>query len=201
MISEIDRCLELLNKHRIRIVVFDMDQTAIAAHSRGTLLRSDLAEFASRATPAFLQLVPALYKDGTFQLAVATHSDEAQFKTGCHVDEIDPSTHIMGFELATQMLQICFPAEIAQSFLVVSYNPRARGTMEDPDNCVKRHHMREIRNYFGASSKDILFFDDTPEVVSDCLTSCGVKAVQVNANVGFQIEDLLNAFDSDNNGN
>lgn len=186
--------LELLKKHRIRVVVFDMDQTAIAAHSRGTLLRSNVKQFASKATSAFLQLVAALYDDGSFQLAIATHSDEAQFKTGRHVNEINPSTHIMGFELATQMLQKCFPSEVAQSFFVVSYNPRARGTMEDQENCVKRYHMREIRNYFGASSKEIIFFDDTPEVVKDCLENCGVKAVLVDANKGFQIEDLLNAF-------
>jgi phosphoserine phosphatase len=29
------RCMELLREHSIRLVVFDMDQTAVAAHSRG----------------------------------------------------------------------------------------------------------------------------------------------------------------------
>lgn len=197
MTTDIEKGLEILKKHHIRIVVFDVDQTAIAAHSRGTLLRSNVAQFSSKATPAFLELVSALHVDGNFHLAIATHSDQAEFKNGRHVDEIHPSTHIMGFELATEMLQRCFPSEIAQSFFVVSYNPRARGTMDDPENCIKRYHMREIRNHFGASCNEIIFFDDTPEVVSDCLDYCGVKAVLVDANNGFQIGDLLNAFDDD----
>jgi hypothetical protein len=195
--EDIAKGVRLLKKHKIRVVVFDMDQTAIAAHSRGTLLRSNFKEFTSRATPAFLQLVMALYNEGSFQIAIATHSDEAEFQNGRHVEEVHPLTHIMGFELATQTLLDCFSSEVAQSILVVSYNPRARGTMEDPESCVKRYHMRKIKNYFKASFEEMIFFDDTPEIVKDCIDNLGVKAVLVAADTGFQIEDLLNAFPDD----
>jgi hypothetical protein len=198
MLTEnIAKGVRLLKKHNFRVVVFDMDQTAIASHSRGTLLRSNFKQFTSKATPAFLQLVSALHNEGSFQIAIATHSDEAEFQNGRHVDEIHPSTHIMGFELATQMLLDCFSSEVAQSILVVSYNPRAQGTMEDPERCVKRYHMRKIKNNFKASYEEMIFFDDTPEIVKDCIENCGVKTVLVDAEKGFQIEDLLNAFADD----
>eukprot|EP00934_Nitzschia_sp_Nitz4_P002762 Nitzschia sp. Nitz4//scaffold1_size375055//307071//307497//NITZ4_000322-RA/size375055-processed-gene-0.164-mRNA-1//-1//CDS//3329541183//2752//frame0 len=91
--GDIDECLACLQNHKVKLVAFDMDFTAVAAHSRGNLLRSKLDEYISKVSPAFLALVPRLYESG-FYLGIATHSDEAQFD-----DTVRRDTHILGEEL------------------------------------------------------------------------------------------------------
>jgi hypothetical protein len=38
--------------------------------------------------------------------------------------------------------------------------------------------------------KEILFFDDTEEIVSDCKEFCNINAFQVDPNFGFRLEDI-----------
>jgi hypothetical protein len=58
--SEVQRCIALLQSQSIRVCVFDMDLTAVAAHSHGCLLRSDLEEYLNKATPyLFGRLCPS----------------------------------------------------------------------------------------------------------------------------------------------
>lgn len=56
-------CIALFRSQNICVCVFDMDLTAVAAHSRGCLLRSDLDAYLRQATLDFLVLVP----DNTFR--------------------------------------------------------------------------------------------------------------------------------------
>ena len=188
--ADIEECLHLIRQNKITTVVFDMDQTAVAMHSRGSLARKDVPLFAGKATDGFLRLVPALHA-AKIHLAIATHSDQAEYETGNHVHEIDRSTHILGQELATRLLEHCFSPHIASSFFIVAYNPKARGTKQDPLLCMKRFHMREIQKHYGVSSDQILFFDDTEPVVKDCQEYCGVPSVLVDARKGFQLRDLV----------
>ena len=186
--------MQLLHDNSIRVVVFDMDQTAVALHSRGRLKREQLLQFLENATPDFVRLVPDLYKHG-FGLSIATHSDEQEFTTGRHAALVNRKTHIMGEELAKALLDHCFAPDIASSFFIVAHNPRAHGQGKDPQNCIKRYHMREIQNHFSVEGKEVLFFDDTPAVVEDCKSNCGgVQAVLVDPKKGFRLDDLLQAF-------
>ena len=188
------RIMQLLRDNSIRVVAFDMDQTAVALHSRGRLKREKLPQFLEKATSDFISLVPDLHKHG-FGLSIATHSDEKEFATGRQALLIDPKTHIMGEELAKALLDHCFTPDIVSSFFIVAHNPRAHGQGKDPQNCIKRYHMREIQNHFSVEGKEILFFDDTPAVVDDCANRCGgVRAVLVDPKKGFQLGNLLKAF-------
>jgi hypothetical protein len=191
--ADIQECLVLLQAHSIRVIVFDMDQTAVAMHSRGSLQRKDLPDYLKQATRDFQRLVPQLHQHG-FHLAIATHSDEAEFETDRRASEIDRETHIMGKELATKLVEYCFSSPIASSFFIVAYNPRVRGQNQDPLNCIKRHHMREIQQHFSVSGAEILFFDDTVEVVKDCASQFGVQALLVDPDKGFRLGDLVNAL-------
>ena len=96
--ADIEQCLQLLRDHSIRVVVFDMDQTAVAMHSRGRQKRTNLDVFLEKVTPDFRRLVPHLHEHG-FGLSIATHSDEQEFKTGGQAFLIDRTTHILGKEL------------------------------------------------------------------------------------------------------
>jgi len=134
-----------------------------------------------------------------FRLAVATHSDEAEFddtqqQRGVLV--VQPQTHILGRELVMALLQRYFPDNIVQDFCVVAYNPRVRlpaaATEGNDDNRIKRYHMRQITEHFQVEdSQQILFFDDTEAVVEDCNDNCGVKAIKVDPKIGLQWCDVM----------
>lgn len=194
-LDEILTCLQLLHAHSIHVVVFDMDQTAVATHSRGRLQRASLDTFLNQITPDFQRLVPHLHENG-FHLAIATHSDEAEFKKGRQAALIDPTTHILGKELVMSVLHHCFEDKVANSFFIVAHNPRAHDQMKDPLNCIKRYHMREILNHFSVGPKEILFFDDDRQVVMDCADHCGVRAIHVNKTKGFHLDDLTRGLSS-----
>lgn len=183
----LEECVILLKKRGIKVVVFDLDLTAVAQHSCGSLLRSKLEGYLDAATPGFRALVPLLHARG-FSLAIATHSDEAEFD-----GDIRPETHIVGAELATCLVEKLFPPDTAESFFTVAYNPRVHPEERNKEEyLVKRYHMREIMKHFQVQQSEILFFDDTPHVVEDCITTCGVvNSFLVNPNHGFRLKDLL----------
>ena len=56
---------------------------------------------------------------------------------------------------------------------------------------MKRYHFRLIRNHFSnVEPKEIIFFDDTEEIVRDCNEFCNINAFQVDPNFGFRLEDI-----------
>jgi hypothetical protein len=183
--ERLQTCLTLLKTHGIKIVAFDMDFTAVAEHSRGKLARSDLESYLSRATSAFQQLVPLLHEN-KFGLAIATHSDEAEFG-----GPIQPETHILGKELATALVERHFDSSISSSFFIVAYNPRVHPEDTVEENKIKRFHIRKLREQFGVDAEEIIFFDDTLAVVADCSETLGVRAIHVNPVTGFCIEDMI----------
>lgn len=177
-------CITVLHSQNVRVCVFDMDLTAVAVHSRGCLRREDMEAYLQKATPDFLALVPYLHRAG-IGLAVATHSDEAEY--GGHVQ---PETHILGTELVRALLDYHFPKTIATAFFVVAYNPRVRKAV-DPNDLIKRHHMRQILKHFDTVPQELVFFDDIEAIVRDCCDYCHVRAIQVDATTGFQYKDIL----------
>lgn len=185
--NDIEKCVRVLRDNGIKVCVFDMDQTAVAAHSRGRLRRGGLAQetYINRATRAFVELVPALHRNG-FGLAIATHSDEHEYS-----ENVRPETHILGSALARAVLEHHFEPDVSSAFYVVAYNPRARGTMDDEKHKIKRHHMRLILDRFGVDPHEIVFWDDVPRNVQDCRVHFGVHAILVNATKGFQLHNVL----------
>lgn len=82
--------IQVLRQRGFRVVAFDMDLTAVAMHSRGRLRRDKLNHYLEQATSDFVRLIPALFAEG-FSLAIATHSDEAEFG-----NDVKRETHILG---------------------------------------------------------------------------------------------------------
>lgn len=183
--SEVQRCITVFQSQSIRVCVFDMDLTAVAAHSHGCLLRRDLEEYLNKATPCFRAIVPQLHASG-IGLAIATHSDDAEYAGG----HVHPETHILGTELARALVEYHFTTDVANAFFIIAYNPRVRG-VTDPRDLIKRHHMRQIRERFAVPSQQIVFFDDIEATVEDCVDYCNVRAIQVDPTVGFQCKDVL----------
>ena len=166
--DEFDECVKLLCDNGIKVVAFDMDLTAVTDHSLGQLKREDVDFYLSKVSKDFVSLVCELYEKG-FNLAIATHSDEAEFG-----ETIKKKTHILGKELATVLLKKYFSVEIFLAFHIIAYNPKVREKGDLPENKFKRYHMREIQNYFNVASKEIVFFDDCEPIIKDCQETCGV---------------------------
>jgi hypothetical protein len=178
----------LLKKHGIQVVIFDMDQTAVACHSQGRLLRSALPDYLRHTTLAFQRFVPLLYHHG-MHLAMATHSDASEYND----DEIRVETHIVGDELARAVVQHCCRNDESMmlAFCIVAYNPRCHADGHDELHRVKRYHMQVIQNRFGVKPHEMLLLDDTEEAIEDCRTYCGVHSVLIDATKRLQENDLF----------
>jgi hypothetical protein len=189
----IDESLTLLYKHNIKLVIFDLDLTAVNKHSQGRLKRSRIHEFTSYATKDFITLVPALHK-ANFKLAIATHSDEEEFYMKEKRKQINRETHILGEELVTVLLKTYFDSDIVSSFYVVAYNPRAHNQTHNEQNKIKRYHMRKIIECYQMKPNEILFFDDTNHIIKDCQQHFQIiHSYQVNPKYGFRLQqDLIN---------
>jgi hypothetical protein len=129
--------------------------------------------------------VPQLHASG-IGLAIATHSDDAEYAGG----HVKPETHILGTELARALVEYHFTMDVAKAFFIIAYNPRVR-SVTDHHDLIKRHHMRKIREWFAVPSQQIIFFDDIEATVRDCVDYCNVRAFQVDATIGFQCKDIL----------
>jgi len=111
-----------------KCVAFDMDQCLVTQHSMGRLQRGkQLEDYVASTTADFIAATAALAQDRV-KLAVATHSDEAEYglstnQFGTHKTYVE--YHIMGSELTETVLAEKVPAYAAQ-FKIVAYNPGAR---------------------------------------------------------------------------
>lgn len=174
----------------IKVVAFDMDQTAVGAHSHGRLARGDpLSEYLGKIKPDFVALIPALLDKG-IGVALATHSDLAEASS-----TITRSTHVLGDDLALAVLQHVFPEEIVSRFKIVAYNPRVHVEGTDEAFLHKRYHMRELCEHFATHPREILFFDDVDSIVTDASYTCGVCAFKVDPAEAFEVTDILKALD------
>lgn len=180
-----EKCIQLLKEKGIKVVAFDMDQTAVSVHSRGRLRRDGLDSYLNQATHDFRNIVPELHKHG-FGLSISTHSDEAEFG-----GDVQPESHILGSELAQALVDRHFEPAISSAFKIIAYNPRFHPDDSKEENKIKRCHIRKLLEHFKVLPKDIVFLDDVKEITEDCNQTCGVNAILVDAKQGFKISDLL----------
>ena len=126
-----ESCIQLLIDRGVKVVAFDMDQTAVSVHSRGKLRRDQLDDYLNKATNDFRNLVPQLHNQG-FGLSIATHSDEAEFGGG-----VKPASHMLGSELARAVVERHFAPEVASAFHIIAYNPRVQSDGQRDENKIK----------------------------------------------------------------
>jgi len=172
---------------QVKVVAFDMDQCAVCQHSRGCLKRSALDKFAQRVSPDFIVAVKELAKRNV-GLAIATHSDLAE-----HSFLKPRDTYILGDDLVHEVLRRAVP-EQAHLFLVVAFNPHARGA-KDPDDQHKKRHLRTIASFYNVEIWECMLFDDDRNNCEDVEICSGkfqgrFHAFKSNPNVGFRLTDL-----------
>ena len=176
-----DLFIEKLRSLNVKVIAFDMDQTAVRAHSMGQLKKEDFNKYADKASDDFLEIIPILIKEG-FKIAIATHSDEVEYG-----DEIHPRTHLLGYHLVDKLLSQLFPIEIKDQFFIVAYNPRRR---QDDVNLGKTYHVNKISLHYNVLQREVILFDDDEDNISQTGHLC--TSIPVNPDVGFVYFDLLN---------
>lgn len=170
---------------RFDVVCFDLDQCAVQCHSRGRLPRKNLDDFASKISPDFVLVVPALLECNV-KLAIVTHSDLAQH--GDSKPRRGEDAIVLGDELAHEVLLRAVP-EYAHEFFVVGWRPKSRGSegMKDPG---KLRHMRTCAAFYDVPIERCVLFDDD---ATNCTLTKGkggsFSAYKCNPEKGFRLTD------------
>lgn len=167
----------------VKVVTFDMDQCIVAKHSLGSLLNTenDIYDYTSKTTEDFIVTAKIMHERGLL-LAVATHSDEDE-----HGSLRPVGQYILGEPLVQKVLEYSVP-ELISNFKIVAYNPSSRND-KDPKRAGKKHHIKEIADFYSVSTSEVILFDDDPRNISD--TDDLFRAVQVCENLGFRVVSAL----------
>jgi len=154
-----------------------MDQCMVQCHSRGRLLRKNVDAFASKVSPDFVAVIPALL-ERNIRLAVVTHSDLAQHtptkprrcrrrddgpNDGGVADDgndDDDRVVVLGDELVHEVLLRAVP-EHAHEFFVVAWRPKSWGSEGTKDQG-KLRHMRTCAAFYDVPLDRCVLFDDDP---------------------------------------
>jgi len=170
---------------RFDVVCFDLDQCAVQCHSRGTLLRKNLDDFAAQISPDFVLAIPALLASN-IKLAIVTHSDLAQH--GPLKPRRGQDAVVLGDELVHEVLLRVVP-EHAHEFFVVAWRPKSRGAegTKDPG---KLRHMRACASFYDVPLERCVLFDDD---ATNCALTKGnggsFSAYKCNPDLGFRFTD------------
>eukprot|EP01060_Flectonema_neradi_P005135 TRINITY_DN13409_c0_g1_i1.p1 TRINITY_DN13409_c0_g1~~TRINITY_DN13409_c0_g1_i1.p1 ORF type:complete len:210 (+),score=32.17 TRINITY_DN13409_c0_g1_i1:84-632(+) len=175
-----DSFIQRLRQMNIKIVAFDMDQTAVRAHSMGRLRKDEFEGYAKMVSNDFMEVVPVLLEEG-FKLAIATHSDVIEY-----VGDIKPVSHLLGEHLVDRLLSELFPSHVKDNFFVVAYNPRRR---LDTTNLGKTYHIHKISDHYKVPHSQIILFDDDEDNIIQTRGLC--TAIPVEPKVGFVYSNLL----------
>lgn len=179
----------IVRNTNIKVVVFDMDQTMVSTHSRGSLPRVLANSFVDKTSLDFVHFARSLHSRG-IKLAVATHSDSKEYNF-----LKSPDNFIMGDELVKLVLETAVP-DIANAFYIIAYNPAIRNDGHLIDNQNKRLHIRLISQHYNVKQEDCLLFDDDESNVVN--NGGSFKAYQVNWKTGFRLNDIESFLSSYN---
>jgi len=193
-----DKFCSLLLEGGFKSVAVDLDQTAVSAHSRGSLLRSLLPAYLEKITPDFVELARACQARGV-GVAVATHSDEAEY--GSLLFGLNNARRcVMGGELASLVVKAALSDGAHESVFIAAYNPRARRDTS-PNNAGKQEHVRRAAAHFGCDPSQVMLLDDDALNCKYGARAAGAKdggfgAIKVDGRVGLKIDSaLLSLFD------
>lgn len=175
----------ILMQQNIKVVVFDMDQCIVKAHSNGCLLRSQLQYYLNEISYDFI-LLSKILKQNHIKLAIATFSDELEVSNWLY-----KSKYIIGKELVDIVLNTSLP-ELVKDFYIVTYNPLLYYKNIPSHYYYKRKHIQDIANYYQVQTIECILFDDDYNNCHE--TNNEFHAYQVNSLYGFEIEYIMKEY-------
>lgn len=184
--KQVQQFVAKLRELGIKMVVFDLDQTACKRHSGGVLPREETQAYIDDIAPDFLTIVPVLAKEG-FYLSICTFTDSHYyFEEGGDI-RFPKAEYIAGHELVNAFLEKHFDKEIVDKFFNVPYHPGIHDDPEIPND--KNYHLKKVWQYYKKQNiplapKECILFDDTRDNVTNAR---GFKAVVVDRGTAFQL--------------
>jgi len=134
--KSLEAFLSALTERKIKAVVFDMDRTIIAQHSRGAILESKLLQFLSTISPVVEVLIPYLLDKG-IKVAIATLSDDFYSKLLTERDKrmgkTRDSVYLSGAELVKKILAKFLTIAQLKEVIMVTLNPDLYSAESDDD--------------------------------------------------------------------
>lgn len=170
-------------KDKIKLVVFDMDDTILDIHTQGFLPNENkglytVDDMVSHIMPYFLKLAPKLIDNG-FYVGIATFHDRAitrvpkykDLKAG--EDVIVPMLQKALHSHYNQILLACRNPELYNKLLAVDEKD------EEPIKRDKSWHLRHLIDDTGIRPDQVLFFDDSEPNIESALAQ-GYRAFHVS---------------------
>lgn len=178
----------------IKMVVFDLDQTACKEHSGGVLRKKEdkfeddmyLEKYLTEIAPDFKRVVPALVK-ANFYLSICTFTDTYYYFEESGDMRFPKKDFIAGEHLVNAFLNEHFDKETVDCFYNVPYNPSIHDE-EVPRN--KNYHMRKLVKHYNETKEiplemsECILFDDTADNINQARD---FKAVLVDRTTAFQL--------------
>ncbi|CAE7266504.1 unnamed protein product, partial [Symbiodinium pilosum] len=179
------RFLDWLRKIEVDVVVFDMDCTMGSGHCGGGILKEAAPEYIAGASPDFVEALRLLAAEPDLRLAVATNSDPEEY----NLEGQSHETHILGPDLATELIKHWCPEALPKFEVMVGYDPSLPEHADDPMLPGKTWHMRKIADFYGVAAKRMVLFDDSAPNLE---TDDGWRGVLIrDGHVGFQFADCF----------
>jgi len=213
------KALPLPPKEKIRMVLWDMDNTLLGKHTRGVWFAEIGEEICSLVTTTFVSLVPSLIEKG-FQVGVVTFSDAEVAKVYKEVEHkegkggpdlvIPIVSGALTMRYEKEGMDVKEAAKKAKNLVDQMY---IVGALPDYRNSTEAHekvkmpmskywHIEQVKDMHVKRTKEarikndeILFFDDSPPNVKAARKS-GVHAFWVNPRDAFTENDWRQAMES-----
>jgi len=175
------RLLSWLMARHIEVVVWDMDHTMGSGHcGTGILHGAAVDAYVAGASRDFVEALGVLSSLPGLKLAVSTASDPLEYDLPGHSRD----THMLGPDLARELIGRCCPEALPRFDLMVGYDPDLHP--EDPKLPGKSVAMRRIAAHFGADPSQMVLIDDSPNALQ---TTDGWYGLLVRGRAGFSFLD------------
>jgi len=172
------RFAKKLSMNKIKVVVFDLDQTSTTEHSGGALLQDQFSEYTHHVSLSFQRIVPILLKRG-FKVGIASFTDKKYYGIR---KELTAETHLAGEDLIEKFLYKIFDYDIAKNIAIYGAYPGLCTDITNDKNC----HMKEICKLHDEPLDRAILFDDTLRNIENAE---GYNAYLVNGSIGFCLAD------------
>eukprot|EP01083_Nonionella_stella_P256433 878933_1 len=187
-----------LRKAGIKLVLFDMDNTATSAHANGCLTTEsedikhspDLDHYVASASVHFKYIVPMLLEKEEFKVAIVTFSDKKWYD-----DEKDHPKSLAGEDLVKAFLKGVFEG-LDVDFEKIEMLGKYAGKhskkwypkLDDLKERNKNTHIAEMCRRFGVPASNAVLFDDDPNNVVGANEHTDATAYLVDRDTGRGFE-------------
>eukprot|EP01083_Nonionella_stella_P256436 878936_1 len=191
-----------LRKAGIKLVLFDMDNTATSAHAKGCLTTEskdniyksrDLDDYVASASVHFKYIVPMLLENNEFDVAIVTFSDKKFYKRPHYKSYAPREQSLAGEDLVKAFLKRVFPGFGGLEEIRMFGRFAGRGSEDvywypelGSNERNKNTHIAKMCGEFGVHPSKAVLFDDQSDNVVGANDHTEATAYRVTGRHGFE---------------